>query len=412
MDLKQLLIQKDLVIDNEYLEKYITLILNNLTTKISKGKTQKHHIIPKYYFRSKNIEVQEVNNLVNLLYKDHILAHYYLSLCSKNNYYMFSNLSALNYLLGKNKELKNSPEFLNQLSELQILYENYNQNRKRFINLKGVNNTKVWMNKNGKNIRVLPKDVESFKLSGFMIGCVRQNKTKKVWVNNNLTQKMIYQDELPRFLQSNPEYKIGRKTPDKPIKFPSRKGTPSPTLNKIGINNGKINKFISKSDLNDYINEGWYKGIIVNRHGFKHSLSAIQKIKNDQQNRIWIHQGNKNKKIKKEDLDKYIDNGYILGRYDIDKTKYINKNKRVWITKDGLNKSIDINYLDVYINTGWVRGRNTQNIVTKRLTNGKPPKKGINKGGKYMIKDGVKKHVYGNDIETFKSLGWRFLKDE
>ena len=29
-----------------------------------------------------------------------------------------------------------------------------------------------------------------------------------------------------------------------------------------------------------------------------------------------------------------------------------------------------------------------------------------------MIKDGVKKHVYGNDIELFKSLGWRFLKDE
>ena len=29
-----------------------------------------------------------------------------------------------------------------------------------------------------------------------------------------------------------------------------------------------------------------------------------------------------------------------------------------------------------------------------------------------MIKDGIKKHVYGDDVEIFKSLGWRFLKDE
>lgn len=29
-----------------------------------------------------------------------------------------------------------------------------------------------------------------------------------------------------------------------------------------------------------------------------------------------------------------------------------------------------------------------------------------------MIKNGVKKHVYGDDIEIFKSSGWRVLKDE
>lgn len=411
MNLKKLLLQKDLVIDNEYLEKYINLILDNLTTTMSKGKTQTHHIIPKYYFKSKNIKIQEDNNLVNLLYKDHILAHYYLSLCSKTKYYMFSNLSALNYLLGKNKELKNSPEFLDQLPELQRLYENYTQSKKRFIDLKGVNSTKVWMNKNGKNIRVLPQDVEYFKLSGFIVGCAHTNTKKKTWVNDNVNEKMVYQDELTHFLQLNPDYKIGRKTPDKPVIFPSRKGNPSPTLNKIGVNNGKINKFISKSDLDEYINKGWIKGIIIDRRGFKHSFNSIQKIKANQQNRIWVHQETKNKKIKKEELDEYITKGYTLGRYQ-NKTKYRHKNKYVWLTKDGVNKLVGINYLELYINTGWVRGRDTTNIITKRLSNNKPSKKGINKGGKYMIKDGVKKHVYGNDIELFKSLGWRFLKDE
>ena len=40
--------------ENEYFEKYLELITNNLTTKQQKFKTQKHHIIPRIAFQLYN----------------------------------------------------------------------------------------------------------------------------------------------------------------------------------------------------------------------------------------------------------------------------------------------------------------------------------------------------------------------
>lgn len=49
-----------------------------------KFKTQLHHIIPRKYYTYNKLEINNSReNLVNLLYKDHILAHYYLALCAK-----------------------------------------------------------------------------------------------------------------------------------------------------------------------------------------------------------------------------------------------------------------------------------------------------------------------------------------
>jgi len=69
------------IIINKYFRKYCDLILKNKNTPDIKFKTQKHHIIPKFYFKTNNLEIDNSKeNLVNLLYKDHILAHYYLCL--------------------------------------------------------------------------------------------------------------------------------------------------------------------------------------------------------------------------------------------------------------------------------------------------------------------------------------------
>ena len=45
MTLKEKLLVLDLVVDNEYLDKYVELIESNRETKREKFKTQKHHII-------------------------------------------------------------------------------------------------------------------------------------------------------------------------------------------------------------------------------------------------------------------------------------------------------------------------------------------------------------------------------
>jgi hypothetical protein len=83
--MKNLLLSTGYFIDNEYLDLYVDLINSNMDTKSSDA-TQVHHILPRCYYSIVNEVVDNSkNNLVTLLYKNHLLAHYYLSLCSKSN---------------------------------------------------------------------------------------------------------------------------------------------------------------------------------------------------------------------------------------------------------------------------------------------------------------------------------------
>ena len=82
-EIKLKLLSSNLVVDNEYLDKYVKLIEDNLTTKRKKFVTQRHHIIPRYYYKLNNLPVDNSkDNLVNLPYKYHFLTHLYLSKCS------------------------------------------------------------------------------------------------------------------------------------------------------------------------------------------------------------------------------------------------------------------------------------------------------------------------------------------
>ena len=83
MELKEKLLDLGIFENNEYLDKYCDLIINNSNTSIQKGITNSHHIIPAYYFRFKKIPVDSSKkNMVNLIFTDHIKAHYYLEKCS------------------------------------------------------------------------------------------------------------------------------------------------------------------------------------------------------------------------------------------------------------------------------------------------------------------------------------------
>ena len=79
-------------LDNEYLDKYIELVFVNLNTKKTRS-SQAHHVIPvidywnsdEPYDRQAALKLTRqdaTNTVINLLYKDHLLAHAYLTLCS------------------------------------------------------------------------------------------------------------------------------------------------------------------------------------------------------------------------------------------------------------------------------------------------------------------------------------------
>ena len=80
-------------IDNEWLDKYLEMIEDNLNTSRDRKSTQAHHAIPvNSYWTSdqpynrreaeKLSKADQTNFSVNLLYKDHLLIHSYLTLCT------------------------------------------------------------------------------------------------------------------------------------------------------------------------------------------------------------------------------------------------------------------------------------------------------------------------------------------
>ena len=97
---KNYLLTFDIFNDNEFLDLYVNLINNNENTVRSINKTNLHHIIPRYYYLDRQLDINnDESNLVNLLYKDHILAHYYLARCSKNSEDISKNSLSIRFLL-------------------------------------------------------------------------------------------------------------------------------------------------------------------------------------------------------------------------------------------------------------------------------------------------------------------------
>lgn len=80
-------------LDNEYLDKYIALIEANLETRRDRKRTQAHHAIPvksywtsnEPYKRTEALKLAKADSLnfeVHLLYKDHVIIHSLLTLCT------------------------------------------------------------------------------------------------------------------------------------------------------------------------------------------------------------------------------------------------------------------------------------------------------------------------------------------
>lgn len=163
-DLKLILYKKYDFIDNEFFDQYLTLILNYDSTSL--GYREKHHIIPVMLYKTDTIktrtealkiaEADKDNFCVNLLFKDHCLAHYLLYNCTKdkiksgnaavikflNDMYirltkidkkMQFNYTDFELLQQYYNQIVNDPE--NQLwalDELQFLVANYAEKGQRF----------------------------------------------------------------------------------------------------------------------------------------------------------------------------------------------------------------------------------------------------------------------------------------
>lgn len=116
-------------IDNEYLQKYCRLVEQNTTTKQRNRITNAHHIIPKAWFKINNEPVDNsLQNLVNLVYRNHVLAHYYLCLCTEDEL-QYANELALVCLHSRNKLNIVDKQLFNHLPLYNYIYEDYKKKK-------------------------------------------------------------------------------------------------------------------------------------------------------------------------------------------------------------------------------------------------------------------------------------------
>ena len=174
-------------IDNEWLDKYLEIIEANLETRANRANTQAHHAIPVNAYWTSNepynrIEALKlarkdpVNFVVNLLYKDHLIIHSYLTLCTN-------------------------------LDEVQIRYEAQEHLRKQNSTIAaGQGNGqrgKMYVHKiikdNVITQVVLPKELPLLLEEGWSLG--RTINSTRCYINRNGEYKCIDKKNLDKYLQ-------------------------------------------------------------------------------------------------------------------------------------------------------------------------------------------------------------------
>lgn len=298
MNIKEKLLNTGDFIDNEYLDKYVELILNNTDTQFVPCTTNSHHIIPRYYYKHHKLSVDNSpQNRVNLLYRDHMLAHLYLSGCTEGrdrywNLYSIFMMSGQRYCSEENLNL------LEDLDEYQSLYKqaiaaapNHRKGiklsdetrakmsqaqRSRESTVKG----KVWVNKDATNKAIDARDLDTYLMEGW-------NKGRHIVLSEEARDKMDAARRKPRSeefcrkmseiasKQAPPSAEARKRQSEKmkayyaenPNPFKGKKHTQDTLernrkahLGRKCINKEGIVKCVFPEDISTYLAEGWKLG--------------------------------------------------------------------------------------------------------------------------------------------------------
>ena len=130
----------------------------------------------------------------------------------------------------------------------------------------------------------------------------------------------------------------------------------------IHINNGKEMKYIQPYELDKYLNNGWIKGELPKIYSEEKKREISKKISEKIKGRIYVHKGKQNKMIYKSELDNYIKDGWVKGQY---KTK-VNKISTLgtkWMNNGIINKNVKVEEIQQYLTIGWQLG------MKKKVTN-------------------------------------------
>lgn len=220
------------LIHNEYFYLYVDLIIANLSTERIVHKTQRHHIVPKHVFEKQNMPVDNSkDNLVDMLYSDHMLSHAYLFLCAKFPY-RYANAVALNILCSDAFSLKLLFEIL---PYAQQQYEETMSNHVNSMCLPGVSK---------KHSEKMQSSVVRDAISS-SIKLVRDKQRDFVTLSKNRECKRVSPDNVEKLLQEG--WTLG-----------APKG-------KIRMHNFCKETSVWPEFVQEYLNNGWFVGSNPNR---------------------------------------------------------------------------------------------------------------------------------------------------
>ena len=183
---KEELLKTEYFIENEYFIKYYDLLLNEGHHNKPCGcQSDEHHIIPRHYYMRNNMSVDNSkNNKVFLSLRNHMLAHLYMSACTRgqNKYW---NLYAVYQMSGRDKDALS-------LSYIEKL-DDYNTIRSEAISVAP---------NHRKGSRVSEETIEKMKLASRMRCEIYGSATKRtVWVHNEDKDYMVPKEELDIYIE-------------------------------------------------------------------------------------------------------------------------------------------------------------------------------------------------------------------
>lgn len=299
---KETFLKLNYVVDNEYLDKYLNLINENLNTKKIKFETNVHHIIPRHYFTHRNLDIDNSKeNKVNLHFKDHMLAHFYLSGCT-NGRDKYWNLYSIYLLSGRTKDIQ------------------YIESIKSLEDFEFVHNTAIQSDYNHrKGSKVSDDTKDKMKKACQLRLSLYDPPTKgRVWINNGNKDYMIPKDELDGYIKDGfvkgRLYRHSTETKEKIGKEAKKRVITDEFRKKMS----EIAKKQVHSAEQDKKHSEWMKehccGSNNPFYGKCHTKESNEKNRQSHIGRVWMTNGEQLKSVKKEEVDYYLNLGYIKGQ--------------------------------------------------------------------------------------------------
>lgn len=307
--IKNKLLELDIFIENEYFNRYVDLISNAIGRQYIKSKTQKHHIVPRSYYKENNLPLDDtVDNKVNLFHYEHILAHWYLYKCAKTDYFIYANCYALLYMLRINNLPESEEDLITQAINYGEVYTDFCH--RQSLKYKG-------KSPGNKGKKVSPELRQ--KLSNAHKGKKRSEESLR---KQSETLKNLWQT----------------KWQNREISDEVKKRTSDSVKRLIYIHKEDITKHIKPEELDTYLQDGWVLG-----------TSDLFKEKASKHFREY----NKNRIFTDETRKKMSE-----AAKNRDKSTYPRANKgKIRITDGSSRKFINSDELDYYINNGWRRDK-------------------------------------------------------